>query len=202
MNISGEIWWAKVNSEVDIVKNKEQGYGLCLYTSTKELNALKDFAIKMIDIKKNDPTWECAPGEKPKPRKGVDTAWEYVSSIPFKEDRNGRQFIVFKTKHIDKNGNRRYVDVFDKTGGQNGDQKFKDYENLRIGNRSKGNICFSFNVYWLSPTNHGIKFYLDAIQLTNLVLPPKKKKKIKKDGTAEGYGFEVGSLDFNDEIPV
>lgn len=198
MIINGKIMWAKVNSTVDTYKGNEQGYSLSLYSSDKETKDLKAIITEMLNKAKSDPNWECAPGEKPKAQDGADTPWEYRSRLPIKKDKDGKCFITFKSKHKDKEGNRKYIDIFDKTGGRAGDDKFDDFEGLEIGNGSKGFVSFTPAVYWKSPINHGVKLFLNAIQLTDLV-------QRKKGGTAEGYGFTVSAptdTDANDEIPV
>ena len=164
----GTAMWAKVNTQVDEYEGKETGYTINVYFDdayTKELE--KTFA-KMIK--------EAQSGKDYLKKNGDPKEWRPVPRVPVKKDDDGNKYVVFKTRHIDSEGNRKYVKIFDKANKDLG-------TDITIGNGSKVVINFSPSIYYLTSENNGIKCYLNAIQVKDL-------KTFSGGDSGESYGFD------------
>ena len=180
----GKALWAKVNTQVDTYMGEEKGYSINVYFSDSYTKKLEKTFKDLIEEAKQSGEYVTAKG-KPK-------EWREVPKSPIKVDEDGKKYVIFKTNHLDKDGNRKYVKVFDKFNRDLGNE-------VAIGNDSVVRISFSPSVYHLTSENNGVKCYLNAIQVIDL--------KIFSGGgnSGESYGFEA-STEFpgesDEECPI
>ena len=168
----GKSLWAKVNTQVDTYMGEEKGYSINVYFSDSYTKKLEKKFKELIEEAKASGEYVTAKG-KPK-------EWRENPKTPIKVDDDGKKFVVFKTNHLDKEGNRKYVKVFDKFNRDLGNE-------VTIGNDSIVRISFSPSVYHLTSENNGIKCYLNAIQVLDL------KTFVGGGSNGESYGFEAST---------
>lgn len=183
-NFIGKAMWAKVNTKVDVYEGKELGYVINVYPSNKkDLEKLKEEAFKVYEEAKTSPDYFV---------NGKPVKWSDNPLMPFKEDSEEKEFVVFKTKHTVQNKEtkieeKRIVPVMDKYG--------KRIDNTEIGNDSTVNVAYTMKAYRNNANICGVKLYLNAIQVKELVS--------FGGSDASSFGFEVeekkNEFGFNEE---
>lgn len=164
----GTAKWAKVNTVVDTYEGKETGYSMNVYFSKAYTEALKVMFKQIIETAKESGEFTTPKGKIKEFRKDFRT--------PIHTDDDGNEFVVFKTNHLDKDGNRKFIKMFDKFGHDLGNE-------ITIGNGSKVIVSFTPKAYNLTSENNGVKLYLNGIQILDLIT--------FGGSDAESFGFEV-----------
>jgi len=144
----------KVNSKVDVYEGKETGYVANVYFSeavTKTMVA--DISKAIADAKESK--------EFTNAKTGKPVNWRTNPRVPYKTDDDGKVFFVFKKSHLDKDGNRQYIPMFD---SQNKPMK----NDVTIGNDSVVQISYTPNVYHKNEDVNGVKFFINAIRVIKL----------------------------------
>ena len=168
----GKAMWTKVNVSVDVYEGNELGYVANVYfdeATTKAMVADCDARLEAAKESK-----EFANEKTGKPKKWLDHPF-----VPYATDDDGKIFFKFKTSHLkkDSEGNevRKYVPVFDAKGKPIS-------RDVAIGNGSIVKISYSPSVYHVNANVNGLKFFLNAIQVLDLV-------EYGGEGSSSSFGF-------------
>lgn len=176
----GVAQYAKVNTSVDVYEGKETGYCINVYFDEATTAKLKKQFLDVLKTAKES-------GEYVNKKTGKPLAWRDTPRIPVKTDDDGKEFVVFKTKHtrlVDGEEVRKYVPVFDAYGAPMGND-------VAIGNGSIVKINYTPAEYHLSADNNGAKAFLNAIQVLEL-------KTFSGGGSAEAFGFTSAPNEYFD----
>lgn len=164
----GTAQWFKVNTTVNEFQGKEQGYEAPVLFDEKETKRLVELAKRTLKEAQESPDFQ---DNKGKPKK-----WMNEPFMPFSTDENGKTTFRFKCSHLLKDSEeRRYVPVFDAKGTPIG-------HDVAIGNGSIVKVNFSPSAYHVNANVNGVKFFLNAIQVIDLVT--------FGNGTADAFGFD------------
>lgn len=176
----GEAQWSKVNTCVDVYEGKEVGYTINVYFDEATTGKLKKQFLDVLKAAQESGEYINAKTKKP-------LVWRDTPRIPVKTDDDGKEFVVFKTKHtrmVDGEEVRKYVPVFDSYGAPMDNT-------VAIGNGSIVKINYTPAEYHLSADNNGCKAFLNAIQVLDL--------KTFSSGSAEAFGFTAAPNEYFSE---
>ena len=154
VSAQGKAKYFKVNSKIDIFEGKETGYVANVYFNETDTAALVSFVDKAIADAKVSKEFTNAKTGKP-------VNWRTNPRVPYKTDDDGKTFFVFKKSHLDKDGNRQYIPMFD---SKNNPMK----NDVTIGNDSIVQISYTPNVYHKNEDVNGVKFFTNAIRVIKL----------------------------------
>lgn len=173
----GKAMWFKVNTAVDTYEGNELGFAANVYFDEKTTAAMVEDCNKRLKDAQESKEFQ---NEKTgKPKKWLDNPF-----VPYATDDNDEVYFKFKTAHVrkDADGNdvKRYVPVFDAKGKPMG-------RDVAIGNGSVVKISYSPSLYHVNSNINGIKFFLNAIQVLDLV-----EFGNSNDGSAFGFAEEEG----------
>jgi hypothetical protein len=152
----------KVNTAVDVYKvegqpDQELGYLAPVYFDEATTKAMVADVNARLEAAKTELINE----KTGKPKKWLETPF-----VPYATDDDGEIYFKFKTSHLkkDADGNdiRKYVPVFDTKNKPLGND-------VAIGNGSIVKIAYSPNAYHVNANVNGLKFFLNAIQVIDLV---------------------------------
>jgi hypothetical protein len=150
----------KVNTTIDIFKtpgkpDQELGYIANVYfDKATTTTMIADIDTRIAAEQASDHNFDV----KGKPKK-----WLAEPFVPYATDDQGEVFFKFKTSHLRKDtAERRYIPMFDAAGKPMGNK-------VAIGNGSIVKISYSPSCYHVSGNVNGLKFFLNAIQVLELV---------------------------------
>jgi hypothetical protein len=151
----GAAKYAKVNVSIDSYEGKDLGYCVSVYFDKATTTAMIADVNSRIAIEQSSENNVDAKG---KPKK-----WLAAPFVPYATDDNDEVFFKFKTSHLRKDTEeRKYVPVFDSKGKPMGNK-------VAIGNGSIVKVSYSPSTYHVSSNVNGLKFFLNALQVLELV---------------------------------
>ena len=155
----GKANYFKVNTAVDTYEGNELGYVANVYFDETTTKAMVSNCKTRLETAKESPEFQNEKTGKPK-------KWLENPFVPYATDEDGNVFFKFKTSHLkkDADGNdvKKYIPVFD--------SKNKPISSdVSIGNGSIVKIAYSPSVYHVNANVNGLKFFLNAIQVLDLV---------------------------------
>jgi hypothetical protein len=175
----GSALFSKINNCIDQYEGKDLGYVINVYFSDSVTKALiADVTSRLEAAQASE---EFTNEKTGKPKKWLDNPF-----VPYATDDDGKVFFKFKTSHLkrDSEGNetRKYVPVFD--------SKNKPIANdVTIGNGSIVKIAYSPSVYHMNANVNGLKFFINAVQVVELV-----EFGGGSDGNSYGFGEVAGGF--------
>ena len=150
----GSAKYFKVNTVINEYEGQVTGYVANVYFSEADTKTLVAFVDKAIADAKASKEFTNAKSGKP-------VTWRQNPRVPYKTDEDGKTYFLFKKSHLDKDGNRQYVPMFD---SQNKPMK----NDVTVGNDSIVQMSYTPNVYHKNEDVNGVKFFLNAVRVVKL----------------------------------
>ena len=167
----GEALWAKLDTP-DYTFKDDGELSIDLVVDEDTAEAMRE---KHSDLLKE----QIAEVKKEKKSKKIKLAANEGMSIKPQENEEGEEtgkyVIKFSTVGTTRDGTEKTVPVFDAKGN-------KLDTALKVGNGSTVKVCYSPSAYYSAALGAGVKLYLNAVQVLDLVE--------FSGGSAESYGFE------------
>lgn len=186
VTLRGNVTFCFVNSNVSTYQGKETGYSLNLILDEDSKRLAEETANEILDVAQS-PDWEYEKGKKV-PKGYWNTKTMLINKL-FKHDSEGNTYIVCKAKHLDKDGNRIYIPIFDRFG-EIPKEKAKE---ISIFSGSTVEVEVTMYVYYLPSGMQGVKAKLRSIQIL---------EENKGTGKPIGSSYKFDQQKIDEEVPI
>ena len=175
-----------INSTVSKYEGKETGYSLNLILTPEAEGTVREVANRILDAAQN-PNWEYSKNKKVP--KGNWMPREMLINKLIKEKDDGTKYIVCKAHHLNKDGERVYLPIFNRFGQLPEDEA----KEVRIFGGSKIAVEVTMYVYYLPTGMQGIKVKLRSVQIL---------EDNKSTGSPVGSSFKFDQQGIDEEVPI
>ena len=175
-----------INSSVSTYEGKEVGYSLNLILDAETEKTVREVAERILGAAQS-PNWEYSKNKRVP--KGNWMPKEMLINKLIKEKDDGTKYIVCKAHHENKDGERTYIPIFNRSGQLPEEEAKK----VKIFSGSKVAVEITMYVYYLPTGMQGVKVKLRSVQIL---------EDNKIIGNAVGSSFKFDNENIDENIPI